>query len=117
MSDEPTNAPQPPAEPVEPFVPQAVADRARHYARVLIGQGVSVGALLVAAAVKGVHAVETGERMNYLIAVLLAVFGVSQAVMAWRRYRQLGRYLACGSGSKYEDLVKAAGERRRPPEE
>jgi len=99
-----------------PLVPEPVADRVRRYARMLIGLGVSTGAMLVVAFVYVASAARGGERGDWLIGIVAALLGVAQAVMATIRYRQLSRYLRCGSASTYEDLVRAAEGNRPPPE-
>jgi len=116
--DSPPQQDDSPAEaaPGAPLLAEPAAARVRRYGRMMIGLGVSTGAMLVLAFVYVASAIKGGERNDWLIGIVAALFGVAQGVMATIRYRQLSRYLRCGSGSKFEDLVKAAEGNRPPPE-
>lgn len=96
-----------------PLLPEDQAARVRYHARKLIGNGVSTGAFLVAGAALLHEGLRTGSSRDYLFALLIGAFGVARGIVSWIRYRQLCRYLRTGSGSKYEDLVKAAESGRK----
>ena len=112
-------SPQEPAAPSEapkPLLDGEPALRVKRYARMLASFGVAAGAFIVAGAALIRRAMTTGERQDYLVGGVLVIFGVIQGVNLFVRYRQLARYLRTGSGSKYEDLILAAGKPRRGPD-
>lgn len=99
------------------LLPEDQAARVKRYARLLAGHGASAGVFAVVAVtfladyVKG----NSGSRI-LIIGLFATLFAVAQGFAAVVRYRQLGRYLRCGSASKYEDLIRAAEKPRRPPD-
>jgi len=99
------------------LLPEDQAARAKRYARLLIGHGVGAGAFAVVAVVFLADYIGHGAASRVLIVgIFSALVAVAQAVAALVRYRQLCRYLRTGSGSKYEDLVRATEKPPRPPE-
>jgi hypothetical protein len=114
MADTPDAPETPTPDAPHPLLPENQAARVRQSARRLIGNGVSTGAFLVAGAALLHEGFRTGSSRDYLFALLIGAFGVAKAIASWIRYRQLCRYLRTGSGSKYEDLVKAAEFGRKP---
>jgi branched-subunit amino acid ABC-type transport system permease component len=75
----------------------------------------AAGALFVAGVAFLVRTPDSGERLDYAVAILFIVLGIIQGIRALVLYRQMSRYLRTGSASKLEDLVLAARNQRHPP--
>ena len=99
-----------------PLLADPAAARVRRYARILVGHGVSAGAFIVAGAAFLAKSLNTHDWTDGLLAVVLALAGVGQGLIGWVRYRQLARYLRCGSATKFEDLVRDAENTHRGPD-
>lgn len=119
METEENTPPEPAAELPQapsPILVGEPAQRVKRYARMLASFGVAAGTFIVAGAAIIRRAISGGQRQDYVVGGVLVVFGLGQAVNVFVRYRQLDRYLRTGSGSKYEDLLRAADQGRRGPD-
>jgi hypothetical protein len=114
MTTEPTT-PQPSTEGASPISTPILtgepADRVKRYARLLTSSAMAAGVFLITGPVLIQRALTGGDSGNYVAGGVILAFGLFQVAQTFLRYRQLGRYLRTGCGTKLEELAREAARK------